>query len=198
MPSPNVGAPVRFIADPFAPSLKTPTGTDPEHLFRVRQLPDGWEARAAYPITPFMAQMGCRSVLTTGPLADLSLRTTAERVRVGLVRAAEKPPTGAAPAQVPGRRRRPVTSPPHDDAPDAPCAVDAVAMVVPPVPNVLEPLAPQNLVPGLAELEPPGIESVEPGAIDIAEPGIPETPHPPNVEHTEPPEATEQPGLALP
>ena len=93
MPSPNVGAPARFFTDPFAP-FPTPTGGDRTHLFRVRRLPgDRWEARAAYPITPFMAQMGCRNVLTAGTLTDLRLTATAERVRVGLVCAVEKPPT---------------------------------------------------------------------------------------------------------
>ncbi|WP_143219803.1 hypothetical protein [Actinomadura sp. CNU-125] len=55
---------------------------------------DRWEAHAAYPITPFMAEMGCSQVLCAASLADLTLWATAEQVRIGLVRAAENPPTG--------------------------------------------------------------------------------------------------------
>lgn len=94
MPSHNVGAPVRFFADLFAPFPNAPAGRNTAHLFRVQYLPgDRWEARAIYPITPFMPEMGCSEVLQATSLADLALRATAERVRIGLVRAAEKPPT---------------------------------------------------------------------------------------------------------
>ncbi|MEV5831926.1 hypothetical protein AB0L25_40880 [Spirillospora sp. NPDC052242] len=95
MPSHNVGAPVRFFADLFAPFSDSPASGNTAHLFRVQCLPgDRWEAHATYPITPFMAEMGCREVLQATSLADLTLRATAERVRICLVRAAEKPPTG--------------------------------------------------------------------------------------------------------
>ncbi|GGV33721.1 hypothetical protein GCM10010182_66850 [Actinomadura cremea] len=105
MPSPNVGAPVRFFADLFAPTDPRAGGNN-THLFRVRRLPgDRWEARAAYPITTFMAEMGCSPVLQAASMADLTLRATAERVRIGLVRAAEQPPTGGARARRDGGPR---------------------------------------------------------------------------------------------